>query len=363
MAEATPVELRFADTPPNLRHDLSAVTFVGDTLWLASDETTSLERLTRTSDGHYGHHRSFPLENILDLPASGDDEIDIEGIDYDGRSLWLVGSHSAKRKNLKESLRQKVVTTQEAIRELSEVKRRGNRFILARIPLALGDDGLPEPRSKATDDTGETIRAAQLPCTPVGSALTDAIGDDDHPDPLLAPYLGLPSKENGVDIEGLAVSGNRLLLGLRGPVLRGWAVVLDLESGSDDDGDLKLKRIGPDDRRYRRHLLDLHGLGIRDLTLHGDDLYLLAGPTMDHDGPILLFLWKNALRMANESVITRDNLTLLFPLTHTTGADRAEGISLIPGGESLLVVYDSPGRDRLTDNGGVVADIFSLVCR
>jgi hypothetical protein len=361
MPEPTPVELLFSDTPPNLRLDLSAVTFVGDTLWLASDETTSLERLSRTSDGSYGYHRSFPLNDILDLPASSDDEIDIEGIDYDGSCLWLVGSHSAKRKNLKKSLQEKSMTAEEAINSLSQVKRRGNRFILARIPLVMGDDGLPEPRSQATDDAGETTQAAKLPSTPVGSTLTDAIGNKDNPDPLLAPFLELPGKENGFDIEGLAVAGNRLLLGLRGPVLRGWAMVLELETVSDDSGNLKLKKIGPDGRRYRRHLLDLRGLGIRDLSLHGDDLFILAGPTMDHDGPVLLFLWKDALQMTDESVITKDHLTLLFPIPPTTGANRAEGITLMPGGKSLLVVYDSPGRERLTDNGGVMADIFSLV--
>jgi hypothetical protein len=252
------------------------------------------------------------------------------------------------------------MTAEEAIRELSGVKRKGNRFILARLPLTPGDDGLPEPRRTVTSsDSGETIRSAQLPCTPFSSALTDAIGEDEHPDPLLAPYLELPSKENGLDIEGLAVSGDRLLLGLRGPVLRGWAVVLDLETGNDD-GQLKLKRTDANHRRYRRHLLDLQGLGIRDLCLNGDDLFVLAGPTMDHDGPILLFLWKYALRTTSESIITGDNLTLLFPIPHTTGANRAEGITLMPDRKSLLVVYDSPGKERLREEGGVIADVFSL---
>ena len=32
---------------------------------------------------------------------------------------------------------------------------------------------------------------------------------------------GIPSNDNGFDVEGLAVSGNRVFLGLRGPVLAG----------------------------------------------------------------------------------------------------------------------------------------------
>lgn len=40
-------------------------------------------------------------------------------------------------------------------------------------------------------------------------------------DPHFAPYLAIPGKGNGFDIEGLAVDGQRLFLGLRGPVLLG----------------------------------------------------------------------------------------------------------------------------------------------
>ncbi|WP_457090403.1 DUF3616 domain-containing protein [Microvirga sp. P5_D2] len=41
------------------------------------------------------------------------------------------------------------------------------------------------------------------------------------------PFLSIPSKENGFDVEGLAVREGRISPGLRGPVLRGHAVVLD----------------------------------------------------------------------------------------------------------------------------------------
>jgi L-seryl-tRNA(Ser) seleniumtransferase len=39
----------------------------------------------------------------------------------------------------------------------------------------------------------------------------------------------IPGKDNGLDVEGLASVGDRLLVGLRGPVLRGWAIVLEIE--------------------------------------------------------------------------------------------------------------------------------------
>jgi hypothetical protein len=63
-------------------------------------------------------------------------------------------------------------------------------------------------------------------------------------------------------VEGLTVAGERLFLGLRGPVLRGWAVVLEVEPAETGDPSLlKLKKIGPDGRRYRKHFLDLAGWG------------------------------------------------------------------------------------------------------
>lgn len=44
-------------------------------------------------------HRSFDLTRFLQLP--GDGEIDIEGLDVEGDTLWL-GSHSAVRKRVKD---------------------------------------------------------------------------------------------------------------------------------------------------------------------------------------------------------------------------------------------------------------------
>ena len=48
--------------------------------------------------------------------------------------------------------------------------------------------------------------------------------------------MRLPSKDNGLDIEGLAVLGNRVYLGLRGPVLRGRAIILELELEESEPG-------------------------------------------------------------------------------------------------------------------------------
>src|SRR5688500_19591809 len=92
--------------------------------------------------------------------------------------------------------------------------------------------------------------------------LRNLLRDDAH----LAPFLPIPGKDNGLDIEGIAVTGERVYLGLRGPVLRGWAFVLELRPEVDPDAPDRLElRPFDDGRRYRKHVLRLDGLGVRDL--------------------------------------------------------------------------------------------------
>ena len=52
----------------------------------------------RDSSGNFGSHKRFDLKDLLKLPGGTKEEIDIEGLDVNGGYLWLIGSHSAKRK-------------------------------------------------------------------------------------------------------------------------------------------------------------------------------------------------------------------------------------------------------------------------
>ena len=95
MSKST-VILHFKKAKAAVCKDLSAVVRAGRHLWLASDETTHLERLTRKDGDTFTYHESFPLAPYLSLPAGPEEEIDIEGLDYveqaENRYLWLVGS-------------------------------------------------------------------------------------------------------------------------------------------------------------------------------------------------------------------------------------------------------------------------------
>jgi hypothetical protein len=172
-----------------------------------------------------------------------------------------------------------------------------------------------------------------------------------------------PGKDNGLDVEGIAVAGARVYLGLRGPVLRGWAMVLELRPEVDPRDPERLRLIPFDDGRpYRKHVLRLRGLGVRDLCPHGDDLLVLAGPTMDLDGPVHVFRWHGALRVDMPQVVRGDLLSCELDLPYGAGNDHAEGIGLVDGagGPRLLVVYDSPSPARLTEDGAVLADVVRL---
>ena len=105
-----------------------------------------------------------------------------------------------------------------------------------------------------------------------------------------------------MDVEGLAVSGNRVFLGPRGPVLRGWTVVIELQVTDESSGVFMLDVLGSSNVKFRRHFLQLEGLGVRDLVMHGKDVFVLAGPMMDLDGPVFIYRWSNALEQGADSL-------------------------------------------------------------
>jgi hypothetical protein len=360
------IVLEFSEHVEELTGGLSAAAFVGEDLWLACDELASVERLSPSGRG-FGRHRSFELHGALTLPAHGlkkvDQEIDIEGLDFDGRYLWLVGSHSVKRKRL-DRRKHGADSDEEKIDRLRKIESEGNRYLLARVPVV--QDGETGESVIAKSSADGALTAAQLPCTLAGNALTRAVLEEDEGgrhDRHLAPWLQLPGKDNGFDIEGLAAANGRVFLGLRSPVLRGWAVVLELSLEDAGEGELGLKRIGPGGRAYRRHFLDLGGLGLRSLAAAGDDLLVLAGPPMTHDGPVRVFRWRGGGRAGAESVVWAEDLGRpVLSVPHGEGVDRAEGMALLPGAAppAVLVVYDAPAEARKVSDRAVRADVFRL---
>lgn len=336
-----------------IRANLSVAERVGRTLFVASDEGASIERLVCRDDGSYGEHRSFRLADLFDLPAGAEGEVDIEGLSADDGWLWVTGSHSLARRKPKPDQHD----ADACLKRLTEVRRDPNRYLLGRIPLvAAGKDGVY--------DLGAADGARSAACLKMGAkrnVLAKRLRRDEH----IGRFIEVPAKENGFDIEGVAARGQRVFLGLRGPVLRGWACILELKVRERKPGRLRLDGFGKDGCQYVKHFVDLDGLGIRELTFDADgSLLILAGPTMDLDGPVVLWRWDGALKSDRPTLVPRSRLTRVLDVPYGTGFDHAEGICCFEaedGGPRLLVVYDNPGDDRLqSDGAGVEADVFAL---
>jgi len=343
-----------------VRSDLSTVAAKGRCLWVANDEFATVERLLRQDDGSYAGHEVVHLAALFDLPEGADGEMDIEGLDVAGGYLWVVGSHSLTREKPKPGEHD----PDEALARLTEVEHHPNRHFLGRIPLveSAGAPGVFETCQKA----GER-RSACLKMTAKRGALAKALAGDVH----IGRFMGVPAKENGFDIEGIVARGERLFLGLRGPVLRGWAMLLEVEVKERKNGRLKLSKIGDAGARYLKHFLDLGGLGIRELAFDGEALLILAGPTMDLDGPVVLYRWPDARAVGAPTVVPADRLERVLQMPYGAGEDHAEGICWLPGadgdgdgdGRELLVVYDCPAAGRLHDGTAIEADVFRLGAR
>jgi hypothetical protein len=345
------VLLSFVDSFKEHREDLSAVLLTDQKyLWLGSDETSTIERLSLADNGNFTDHHQFKVSDFISLPASEDKEIDIEGLTYSDYYLWFIGSHSYKRKKYKPN-----EPDAKNLKRLATIESEPNRYILGRIPLIDGEllSSCPHP-----EKPGVQLNAAKLGVANESNLLMTALADD--------PHLGLfikaeiPGKDNGFDIEGIDIYQNRIFLGLRGPVLRGWAVLLEIELEDSSPGLLKLKKIGEAKELYKKRFIWLNGLGIRDLCVDGENLLILAGPTMDLDGPVQLYRWENGVNLP-ENVFINPDFGQNIP--YGNREDHAEGITLfqdVTGIPSLLLVYDSPAKTRLVGDDGVMADVFKL---
>ncbi|MFI6594717.1 DUF3616 domain-containing protein [Nonomuraea sp. NPDC050536] len=317
------MELRFdaGSREAQTHTNLSALRRDRTGVWVAGDETATVEHLMWTGERFDGQ-RTFHLADYVELPAGPDMEADIEGLAVRDGYLWAVGSHSLKRR------RAKSANPAKAAKRLATVLREENRFVLVRLPL----DPVTNSPQKGAIMSGPENVAEQL-------------ADDPH----LAPFTKLPGKDNGLDVEGIAVHDGQVYLGLRGPVLRGWAVVLEMELHVSGGG----TRMRPS-RPYRKHFLDLDGLGVRDLCPYQGDLLLLTGPSMDLDGPVRVVRWRVG---EDRDLVPAERLETVLELPYGHREDHPEGLAVLEDGR-LMVVYDSPSPRRITPEGGVLADVY-----
>src|SRR5690348_11578228 len=352
MEVAGHVALRFtASAGVGAPVNLTAVHAQAGHLWVAADETAVLGRLVLdppAAPTRAGRQRVFRLADRVQLPGSAHGEADLKGITGTGGWLWAIGSHALVRRRPKPEHDDMKVA-----RRLGKLRRDPNRYVIVRLAVQLGVDRHPEPVRVSRDG-----RRSALIGAPGAETLVDLLRADTH----LAPFLAIPGQDNGFEVQGLAAVGDRLYVGLRGPVLRGWAVVLEVRPAQDptDPGRLALG-ILPEGARYRKHFLDLGGLGVRGLCPDGDDLLVLAAPTMPLSGPVRVHRWREAVRAPAGQLVRGPDLAVAAAVPHGDGVDQAAAIALLApeAGDPrirLLVVYDRPGTARRPFPDTVLAD-------
>ncbi len=315
--------------------NLSALASRSGALWLGGDEGSSLYRLQRIGDEHYGDPVEVDLKDFGLAEGDEDEESDIEGLAFDGDRLWLVGSHSLRRRKHDEN--------EKPLRLYSKKKQSSNAHVLGCLRL---------------DENGQPVAGQRLAFD--SEARCDALTQTLEFDERIAPFLQIPSKDNGLDIEGIAARSARFLVGLRGPVLRGIALVLDLQMGGLD-GDGPTLTLDNHHIRY----LSLGGLAVRDLAVvpGSDDVLILAGPTMTQVGPCFIYRWRKAFssvkKVPDPDIITLETVEPLLWIRDgrsgkaKEGSDKPEGLEVQPHGGRLLawVAYDDPTKARRKGKG------------
>jgi hypothetical protein len=299
------------DPERDLRRELSAVGADGALVWTGSDEGRGAECFERRKD-RLVLKRRVKLDQLFPkMPKKG--EADLEALDVVGGRLWLTGSHCMVRPKAKKG------------KPSSRVARdkQPSRHLLGSVRI--------DRKGKARRKTAE--------CLPFkGKRSVRGVLKRDK---QLAPFLSLPSKENGLDVEGIVQAGKSLFLGLRGPVIGTLALILELP--------LKTALKNPA-KGMRKHFLDLGGLGVRDLSHRKKEILILAGPVTSTGGPYRLFLWRpkrlgKAPRLVHEWKLKDEN---------------PEGICFLErnGRPGLLMLYDNP-KERVSGSA-YHADWFPL---
>ena len=259
--------------------NISGIVVTEQFMALVTDEGNQLELFTPSAKG-------WQSLQVITLTKSLD-EIDIEGVAWQAPYLYALGSHSAKRKKIKDSATQK-----ENLQRLQETSPEVARQQLFRVEL--------NPQFEAVD-----IQSLSL------QPLLEA-------DPILKAFIGLPSKENGIDLEGLAIDDKgRLFIGFRGPVLRGnIGTVLRIET--------KKKRF--EIKKSKWLYFDANGRGVRGLTETPDGFLVLTGAVGDQPMSYQVARWngKNALAGSDAKGV---EFTYLCDLPNSNG--KPEGIQFL----------------------------------
>lgn len=293
-------KIKFAG-PIHQEEDISAIAAFNNFLVIGSDESKDIIHLLQKQDQGYSVVSDIPLS----LDDTRQEEIDIESTSVDeAGTLYVIGSHSAKRKTIKAT--KTYLANRQRLETVVQETKRNTLFKL-----------------KLDPNTGQCLQRESN--TQLKTVL--------EKNTIFNRFLPIPSKENGIDIEGLAVYRKNLYIGFRGPVLRGNYVPI-MVTEFDDLLDYELRYV------------QLAGNGIRDITRTQDGFLVIAGPVGDGQGPYQLYFWNGEDTIPGEDRPDASGYCQLIgeiPLPEKYPEAKAEGITVLEDqGHKMtaIVVYD-----------------------
>ena len=311
------------------QRNISAIATWGEHAFIVSDEATQshgnyLQRFERSGEDFTAAANGLIELDVPEARAEDSEdtlrEMDLEGLAVEGNSLYVIGSHSAKRKSVAA-----VDNTREKNRSrlTSAARRQPYRDCLLKIEL--NDDGTKQSITR-------TSLAEYLDTT----------------EPFKT-HRSVAGKENGVDIEGLAVKDGILYVGFRGPVLRGNYVPILRCKFSDPPTECELL------------FVNLEGRGVRDLIAVKNGLLILAGPIGDGSETYRLCYWNGEDHVPGTDVErARQDLGLKslgdLPMPDSRGPLKAEGMALVRETAQtweLIVMFDG-------DSGGALYSVDTV---
>ncbi|MBU1210184.1 MAG: DUF3616 domain-containing protein [Alphaproteobacteria bacterium] len=290
------------------RHaELSGVVLSGRQLITISNEGLDKDKRRHSVQIFEGDPQSgFRHKRDAELFTADEDacgEADFEALAREGETYFAITSHSVNRK------KQKPGHSYEKNRK--RLTRKGIETCKARYQLV---------RFRITDS--KTVEVEER------VSLKDMIADH----PVLRPFAKIPNKENGIDIEGLAVKDGHLYVGFRGPVLRqNYVPVLRIGRKLDDDAIEDAELL----------FVNLGGRGIRGLAETPRGLAILAGPNGDEAQSFAIYFWDGRDQVGRRG--SPGGKALLRCSLGLHPDDKPESLTFIddgPSGMRFLLVFD-----------------------
>jgi hypothetical protein len=227
--------------------DASAGVALGPSLFVAANDEDNTLRF-------YRNDKSGPP--VLELPLSGFleasgkwPEVDLEGAARIDSRIYWIGSHGRNKDGKFRENRHRLFATKIILSDGTNAAR-------------LEPEGLPYRHLMR-----DLLREPRL-----------------RPFNLAAASNRAPKEPDALNIEGLGATPERhLLIGFRNPIPQGKALLVPLLNPEEVIQERRAQFGDP-------ILLDLHGLGIRDIAWHTDRYYLIAG-TFDGKAKSRLYQW------------------------------------------------------------------------